>query len=292
MTIEMVGAQSFDELRNEFVEAEEWLREIGFSTDNNRVAAYRKLIDVLVALYENEKFEEINEELSSYLNALYEANEIIFIHKTIGGVQPALIKDRIEKIVSGPDNYKDEGASGNRARNFAFELLVAGRFMGSGFVVGFDSVTDVVVENDGIRLLIECKRPVSKNSACRNVNRAIKQIKKRMRGVGNNATRGIVAIDAGRIINDGFKVLVGDDETNLNERLRRCVYDFIEMNRDKWLALRKKGVLGVMVRFSCMAINKENNMYTYCQYYSAFPFGEKGGYDYAVLSEIVGGLQR
>ncbi len=293
MSIEVIGSQSFDELSKDFSQAEDWLESLGVPTTNSRISAYRSFIDMLVQLYRDENYEEINRELSSHLNALYEANEIIFIHKSLGEGASFAIADVLKEIISGPDSYCEESKNNNRARNFAFELLLAGRFSAGGFevVVDCEGSTDVVARKRGLTILSECKRPASNYSAKKNISKAIKQIRRKIGGVHKSTTKGIVALDATKIINGGFKLLVGSNETDLNLRLSGCVHNYISENKDEWLALRKKGVLGVVVRFSCMAINKKDNMYTYCQFYSALPFSEKGGHDYTVLSEMVGDLK-
>ena len=226
-------------------------------------------LEELVSCYEREKYEEINTKLESHLNSLYEASELAIITKAFKGVEPTGLISKLSELLKGTNAYLAENrSSSNRARNVAFEILVGARFKLAGYDVDFPPTSDLRIIKDKYEILFECKRPSSLKKLDKNISCARKQLKRSYRGTNKRNRLGIIAIDVSKLINPQFNLLISENEATLGDRLSNITTGFIKSHlEEKYTQIGSKN-LGILVRYSGIAINKTENIYTYCQFYS------------------------
>ena len=139
-----------------------------------------------------------------HLLAAYESSEIVDLYvlwKRHAAAFPG-VKERLRKVAAKGATLREgekPASSGNRPRNDAFVLLLAGKLLAADVdVVGVDGAmrsgvtgresADIVVSLKSELFLVECKRPRSWNRLEERVKEAYRQIRRRSRA-------GIVAVD-------------------------------------------------------------------------------------------------
>ena len=138
----------------------------------------------------------------------------------------------LKRALLGPADLLSETAGNNVGRNFAFQLVVAGRLAAAGLTPAFTNETDVRFKFAGLDVAIECKRPLVFQRLEKNIEDALRQLAKR------NADLRIAAISLSRLFNAGDPqaipgVLRRDDADRyleqrvhaIAEKTRRCWYE-------------------------------------------------------------------
>lgn len=179
-----------------------WLDALGF-TAIDRVRIYteniRRMIEVearggIEDLEDTIQFEKAREVLWSYVEADEFVRAVEALRKGIGD---ELAAAPIEKALKGPADLFLETARNSGGRNFMFELIIGGRLANAGFCPSFDKGPDVQVEFAGLRVGIECKRPLSPSGLEQNIRKAIDQLEER------NADLSLIAVSVSRLLNSG-----------------------------------------------------------------------------------------
>ena len=214
-----------------------------------------------------------------FVTALYEANDLIAIHKGLVGKYDSEISEHIKKYAKGPANYREEApsASSNLARNIAFELLVASKIVAANIPLDFSVKTDVATKFDGRSILFECKRPQSEESIEKNIKDAFKQLERKYKSPVRARHRGIIALDISKLLNPEFMLYVQPDAVSLDRGLTQIADQFILKNERLWQLRRNSKTIAVLIRFGIMGINQEKeDMLTYCQQYGLTPLNAAG----------------
>lgn len=87
------------------------------------------------------------------------------------------------------------------ARDYAFELKIASRFKRAGFNIINEKSHDVVVEKDGAKLFLECKRPRKDTTIVNNISYAYYH---QFKDLQNKPEQAILCIDLSNILYDRF----------------------------------------------------------------------------------------
>lgn len=271
-------SKTFDALAGEFQSALAWLSGVGISYERTRIGEYERAIDTLVTSFETSDFDAIHAELLRILTALFEAHDLIDIHKTLAGKFDSEIRQHINALATGPVYSTDENsaASSNAARNIAFELVLMAKLASAGIPLEFKIKTDVAAIFDRHSLLFECKRPQSIGSLGNRIKDAFHQLEKKYLLPEHQRYRGIVALDISKLVNPDFLLCVQDDANALDAALSRIIDDFIAKHEHLWQKRRNKKTIGVLIRLSAMGVNKSRNMFTYCQQYAVSPINYTG----------------
>lgn len=168
----------------------------GISKGAGRSSEYSKLLRELV---------EKNRRSPKHILAWHESADITEMHELWISREkffPGLKKKIFEVLRSGPVLCQDENdSSSNRARNDAFNYLLAGRMLAAGLeVLAVDECQshrnterwkgDITMEHEGVIFDVQCKRPRGFHSLERNVLNARDQIITMAR-----PARGVIAMD-------------------------------------------------------------------------------------------------
>ncbi|HEY7641720.1 MAG TPA: hypothetical protein VH814_18460 [Steroidobacteraceae bacterium] len=218
---------------------------------------------------------------------LYEAHEIVSIHRALGGGEfDAAIADRIRRISDGPISYTAEKAtsSSNAARNFAFELLVAERLVSGGSKPLFPHYADVGALASNMQLAIQCKRVWSSDEQA--IGRNFRNAEKDLKPAKKVGARGIVALDISRALNPDFTIPRLADQAAIRDALVGVLEDFIDDNA-QMLRDAKAKTIGLLTRVSMMVEQVEpRSSYMYCQQYALTPVPSVSASERQALDEF------
>lgn len=275
---ERFATTSYEKFAQELNEATAWLQSLGIDYMRTRIGEYQKAISVLIEMYKNEDIERQKKEFVRIANAIFEAHDCIAIHKSLAGKYDNEIEEHIRLFSGGPVQYRQEGTSAsNRARNIAFELVVAARLVDVKIPLDFRIRTDIAGRFDNRSILLECKRPQSNKKIEANVKDAFKQLERKYQNPIRTRYRGIIAIDISKLINPKFQLYIQQTEHDIESGLSGIVDDFIRSNERYWQLDRNSKTIGVLIRLGVMGIIKEkNDLLTYCQQYGLTPINNSG----------------
>jgi hypothetical protein len=151
-------------------------------------------IEADIEAIQDKSFEQAREIFWSYVEA----------HEFVTAVDPlrACLGDNlslmpIARALEGPADLFLENQRNSHGRNFMFELIIGGRLATAGLVPSFDRGPDLEFEFAGLRVAVQCKRPLSESGLEANINKAISQLKI------DNADLSLVAVSVSRLLNSG-----------------------------------------------------------------------------------------
>lgn len=257
----------FNEVNEAVQKAADWLSNIGIDITETRMGEYRKNITLLVDLLKKDNRDDLNRLYPTMVNSLYEANEWINIYRGLEKVKSESLVAKLEELLKGPEWFIDENisSSSNRSRNTAFELIITSRIAARGIQLDFATPADLSFPLNAKKLIVECKRPQSASAVEKNIKTATKQLKRRFQTSITRNLRGIVAIDISKIGSPSFKMLEVENTASLDLHLSQSITSFIDSFGYLWNDNKHKKIIGMLVRFTGMALLKDMNMLTYFQ---------------------------
>ncbi|HXS98334.1 MAG TPA: hypothetical protein VN736_27245 [Candidatus Limnocylindrales bacterium] len=202
-----------------------WLRSLGHNC-HDRIRRYRDNIRQMLGVETRNEMELLQASISwararEILWSYMEADEFVraasALRRSFGDHIPAA---PIERALQGPADPFLETAQNNAGRNFGFELVIAGRLAAAGLTPAFDSGPDISFDFAGLRVAVQCKRPLSSAGLEKNIGKAISQL-----GT-DNADLKVLALSASRLVNAGDPEEIpeveniADGHRFLDERLR------------------------------------------------------------------------
>jgi hypothetical protein len=255
-----------------FEEAAAWMTSLGIDVPRCRVGKYIRDLKLLVKAVREGNFSEIASHQMAIDTALYEAEEFVQIHRGLSsGVVDGALRSKLKIAAGGPASYVDEklGASSNRARDTAFELLTAERLASGGLLPLFEP-SDIAVDAEPRRLLFECKRIQSANDSAieRNFRDAERQLQEGYRRTFGFDSRGVIALDVTKLINPKF-VNPALTQEEISTLLSKTLEDFVMSRHRLWSSANKK-TIGVYARISLMVRCTEPKMITYGQQHTLY----------------------
>jgi hypothetical protein len=192
----------------------------------DRIRQYRDNIRQMLAVESRNEMDALQASISwdrarEILWSYIEADEFVraatALRRRFGDRIPAA---PIERALQGPADLFLETAQNNAGRNFAFELVIAGRLAAAGLTPAFDSGPDISFDFAGLRIAVQCKRPLGRAGLEKNIGKAISQLE------ANSADLKLVALSASRLVNAGDPEEIpeveniADGHRFLEERLR------------------------------------------------------------------------
>jgi hypothetical protein len=150
---------------------------------------------------------ELKDENLDYVLSLTESIEFIDAVSLLKTCDVAVIRRKIVTVLGGPVLPNDEDENSNEARNTLFELNLASKLRRAGLNASPGMDADIECRIGGEHLLIECKRPFWEQNVGRQIKKAARQLKKRLKTVSSES-RGIVAVSLSKAMNPGDKFFV------------------------------------------------------------------------------------
>lgn len=248
----------------------EWMAELGARIDPARVSKYRQSFSSLLEVSSTKDEVKARVRFAEYVNCLYEVHELIEIHNGLCKFLPDdFLRSRVKTLASGPINYMHENSSSaNKARNEAFELLLASRLAGSGLEPHLNHIADIACEAEGRPVFFECKRPQSEEAIERNAKRANSQLKTRYSQASTSRSRGVICIEITKVVNPDFDMLPYESSEDINGWLTNVIDVFSEQYARKIESFKHRKTIAIITRMSIMAAPKgEAERIVYCQQY-------------------------
>jgi hypothetical protein len=263
-----IPTQSYDTLSNDYQKALSWMEELGINISPGRTQHYAKIIDYWKSEYKSASEQEGKDIFPDFVSSTYEINDFIDIYKSLHTELPAKllhIAEKLQKGVNGPVNSAQETSKSTTARNYIFEALVAARCHApSSFINSIlDAKSDTGIEIGNKKIWIECKRITSIKKLEANVRDARNQLEKILRSRIGSGHRGMVAIDFTKILHEGDKLLVKENDAALQASITQIMDIFIAQYSKQWEKVYKsktKKIIGTMLRFSTMATSESRNL--------------------------------
>ena len=180
------------------------LKAAGYRVENSRLAAYRDTFATNELLIRENRETELLSTIPfpTFLNDFHESNEILEACDGFPDLNTPGLRDRLEKVLSGTEELKQETPDSGDARNYLFELVIASTLKRAGYKVRLDQTEDVSFEiSDGVPCFVECKRVHAQPKLGRRLSKAAKQILRHCDASPHPNACGIVAINISKLLN-------------------------------------------------------------------------------------------
>jgi len=250
----------FLDRKEEFSEACKWLsEEMGFPYKSTRMGDYERLLKTFINPNAKAPTDpELLHDFYKFMQATTEACQIIRLWNTFKSNEHQGLKERIKHVMSGKSLRSDaikknkKGQNDDPARDFAFELNVASRFLKGGFEVDLTDDCDVIVSIGKNKLYVECKRVKSLKKLGPRINSASNQINTR---IGSNRKNkfGLIALDVTDLILPEGTVSVASDVRLYDMEIQRAITDFTRNNQNVSDKNIGRNVAGVLFEYSSSA---------------------------------------
>lgn len=224
----------FQELLTRLSELGSWLTSIGL-VGPDRLRRYRQNIERMMAaqsrgeiqrLQETMPLDEAREILWSYV----EGDELVRALDALRPHDDVNLRAELARALKGPPDLFLEGKNSNSGRNFAFELIVGGRFASAGYQPRYGGKADVEFDFATLHVGVQCKRILSERKLESRIGEAFRQLESGCTDLG------IAAVSLSRIINPGDpgKIPEAASADVAMEYLERRVQQLAEATRRFW----------------------------------------------------------
>lgn len=237
------------ELENAYIEACEWISSLGITYKKTRFGTYEKDVENFLG---NRDTETAEESVKIFMNAHMEANELIRVKKAFESLDSESFLETIKKSISG-QRFRNVNKE-DQSRDFAFELGVASRFLKAKYNVDLRSISDLVVDIDGRKLYVECKRIKSYKQLEKRVKTANQQIKARLSNDHSSKSRGMIALNLTDVINPEAKPIIAPNVDAYRHKSASILKDFVLSNKPKLSKNRHKKCLGALTEFTTQGL--------------------------------------
>ena len=263
-----IPTQSYETLSEDYQKALSWMEELGVNISPGRTQHYAKIIDYWKSNCKSASAQEGKDIFPDFVSSAYEISDLIDIYKSLHLESPNKllhIAEKLKKGVNGPVHSAQETSKSTTARNHIFEVLVAARCHAPSSSINaiLDAKSDTGIEVVNKKIWIECKRITSIRRLEANVRVARNQLQNTLSSEIGSGHRGMVAIDFTKVLNEGDKLLVKDDDTALQASIKQIMDLFIKQYSKQWEKVYKsktKKIIGTMLRFSTMATSESRNL--------------------------------
>ena len=172
------------------------------------------------------------EEQRQYMYALAELVEFHQIFTWLRQENPAVLRPKLTRSLSGSLDPADESATNNVGRNTIFELSLASEWRRAGL--------EVVIGEPDLRLIlgpqefvVECKRPFDWSGIVRCLKDAKRQLRKSSARANAGAPKGVIAISLSKIVARGERIFWADSMAD-KSKLGEIIESELAANRWRW----------------------------------------------------------
>lgn len=232
-------------LEEEYKDACQWISDLGIEFRRTRFGDYEKDFDEFI---KGGGKGDAKESVKSFFNAQLEANDLIRVKNTFDSFNSAQALETIKKSVAG-QKFRN-GSQTDQSRDFAFELSMASRFIRAGYDVDLRTITDIVVEIDGKRLYVECKRIKSEKQLEKRVKEANTQTKTRLTKDTSSRARSFIALNLTDIINPTAMPMIQSSLELYRRASAETLKDFVTSNKSTLSKKQHNKCLGVFTEFT------------------------------------------
>lgn len=256
-----INTVSHDELHRRYSECLEWMENVGVQLGVNRLAQYDKVVGRWREIRKTASEDEGKEIFPDFVSSVFEIQDFIDIYLAFRYEERkrlAALVFKLNKSAKGPVNAADERSNSTEARNFLFEAVTAARLHRpqAGLATILDAESDTGVRVGAKKLWIECKRVTSIDRLEDNFRKATRQLEALLKHKVGSGHRGIVSVDASKILTKGDEILPVRSEPDLLATADAIINLFHRQCEPIWemvYARRDKKIIGTIFRFAFMA---------------------------------------
>lgn len=225
-----------------FIEVCDWLKSLGVFTASNRFATYLTLLKS----FRRDKPESLqsDESFLNYITALAEASELIRIRKWLGQVDSATYLEQLKKVTSGKAFQSQVGA--DPARDFAFEMSIAARFLAAGYPIDVTSAADTIAHVGRQRIYVECKRVQSPLKVMKRLGEARDQLLTRLKADMSSKSRGLVACKITQVLNPRGRIALFPRALDFRRESEAALQGYVRDHEDELKRCLGKKQLGIL----------------------------------------------
>ena len=259
-----IPTQSYETLSEDYQNALRWMSGLGVKISPGRTQHYSKVIEHWKTAYKSASEQEGKDFFPDFVSTASEISDFVDIYKSLY-LEPKCnlehIAFKLQKGVNGPIHSAEETSKSSTARNYIFEALVAARCHAPNSSVNaiLDAQSDTGIKVGSKKIWVECKRITSLSKLEANVRKAKGQLIKVLSSKTGSSHRGVVAIEFSKVLNEGDKILVKEDDAILQESTKQIMDLFIRQYSNYWEKVYKSKtpkIIGTMLRFSTMATSE------------------------------------
>jgi hypothetical protein len=226
MSINTNSALTKEELSSiirKYEEALAWLGKKGLNIGPTRLNKYQTHYRSLLENWGKETVREIISN-KNYASAIHEAYEVIEIKDKLEEFDCKEVHESLKKSLSGLELYSDDARSSkpSSARDFSFELFMAGYFKRAGYNLNFSTISDFNAHDTEDSIFIECKRPTKEETVGKNIKKALKQSMSRFIENDSRNQKGVAVIDLTLLLNPSQEFLITYDLNIISEALKEA----------------------------------------------------------------------
>ncbi|EOG7627175.1 hypothetical protein ACLINQ_004339 [Vibrio parahaemolyticus] len=232
-----------------YADACEWISSFGVPYQKTRFGAYEKDLEEFL---KGGGPKDAKESVTVFMNAHKEAAELVRIMNVYKSFDADEILEPIKKMTSG-QRFRN-ATTKDQSRDFAFELGVASRFIKAGYTVDLRGISDLVVDIDGTRLYVECKRMKSFKQLGKRVQEANKQIRTRLSTDRSSKSRGMIALNVTDIVMENDTPIIFPKIEDYQQASAYTLKNFVMSNKEILGNKRVNKCLGVLTEFTTQGI--------------------------------------
>ena len=220
---------NFQEIIEKLAEVNQWLCQIGLNRPD-RIRSHLRNLTELAKAHDRETPDQIAVNLTSERRrerfwSIVESIEFVDATSASRRGEFEIPKQVLEKALNGPADLYLENHKSNEGRNTMFEIVVGGLAASAGLSPLLGAEPDVSFEFENRRILVQCKRVLSKASIDTRIKEAAKQLNRDLVKSSNPRDCGLIAICLSRLINPGDRIFsftaVVDVECALKHEIRK-----------------------------------------------------------------------
>ena len=274
-----IPTETYESIFDQYTAAMKWMTGIGIRLEPGRTSYYEKIIGHWKDAYKTATAEEGQEIFPDFVSSMFEVFDFVSVYKAFQGVpahQLTSVVEKLQKGVNGPINAVDETSDSTTARNFLFEAAVAAKAQrpDRGIEAILDARSDTGIRLNGKKIWVECKRVTNVDRIESNARKASRQLETILAGQVGSGHRGIVALDASKILNKGDNIFATRNDDELLASVDRIMDRFIEKHSHIWQRVyerRHKKIIGTIIRFSFMASSEARNILVHASQWAMNP---------------------
>lgn len=203
----------FEDIVEELARFPERLQPYGIQ-ERGRLGEYRRFIEAMIAASTKDQkvslYDRMNDQDKWEMGiGIPEATELAEFSATFPDWSCKDMRSRIKLAISGPKDPLRETDKSQQARSAAFELAVATSLSKAGLSPVFAVNPDLSVEFQGLRVLVQCKRPLSLSAIELNLKNARRQLREDFKGRSPDSAIGVIAVSLSRAVLKEFRPGVG-----------------------------------------------------------------------------------